>query len=174
MSFLLDHDPPLTPPSLPQTVLGIDPGVTGAIAFYFPGLYGRVAVYDMPTMAGEVNAHALDGLIRDHAPTVAVIERVGPMPRDGVMQAWRFSAAYNTARTVVMLRDIPLTLITPAVWKKGMGVKGGPAGKEQCRRKAIEMFPAVAGHFLRKKDQGRAEAALLAYYYVGKTFGVIE
>jgi hypothetical protein len=50
------------------------------------------------------------------------------------------------------------------VWKKGMSVKGGPEGKEQCRAMALRMFPECASEFARKKDAGRAEAALLAVY----------
>jgi hypothetical protein len=45
-----------------------------------------------------------------------------------------------------------------------MKVTGGPAGKEECRAKAIQMFPACAQSFARKRDAGRAEASLLAFY----------
>ena len=97
-------------------------------------------------------------------PAVGRGRRVGPMPRDGVRQAWRFSAAYTTARVVVTMLNIPTIPIRPAVWKKGMRVGGGAEGKDQCRAMAIRLFPACADAFARKKDAGRAEAALLAYY----------
>lgn len=145
-------------------ILAIDPGVTGAIAIYFSDHPERVAVFDMPLVDGEVNPHALRDLINTYKPTLAIIEAVGPMPRDGVRQAWRFSAAFTTAKTVVALLDIPITLVTPAHWKRAMRVSGGPAGKEECRAKAIQAFPACAASFARKRDAGRAEAALLAVY----------
>ena len=145
-------------------ILAIDPGITGALAFYLPDFPDRVSVLDMPLVDGEVNAHALRDMIETYKPTCAVIEQVGPMPRDGVRQAWRFSAAYTTARVVVALLGIPMTLVVPGAWKKAMKVSGGPAGKEECRAKAIQMFPACAASFARKRDAGRSEAALLALY----------
>ncbi len=147
-------------------VLAIDPGLTGALAFYYPDKPGRVAVYDMPVVGSAVNAAAMRDAIKGFAPDVAVIERVGPMPRDGVMQAWRFSAAFTTAQVVCALGDVPIVLITPSQWKRAMKLPGGKAAKDQARTLAIATFPACADAFTRKKDAGRAEAALLAIYYV--------
>lgn len=146
------------------TILAIDPGLTGAMAFYRPDQSDQIAVYDMPVVDGQVEPHLLRNTIKQFSPTIAVIERVGPMPRDGVRQAWRFSAAYTAARVVCAILDIPISLIAPSKWKSEMKVKGGPEGKEQCRALAIQLFPACAASFARKKDDGRAEAALLAYY----------
>jgi Holliday junction resolvasome RuvABC endonuclease subunit len=145
-------------------ILAIDPGVTGALAFYLTDLPDRISVLDMPLVDGEINAAELRSMIEIYKPVHAIIEQVGPMPRDGVRQAWRFAAAYTTARVVVALLDIPMTLVLPGRWKKAMNVKGGAAGKEQCRALVIQKFPACAASFARKKDQGRAEAALLALY----------
>jgi crossover junction endodeoxyribonuclease RuvC len=150
-------------------ILAIDPGLGGAFAVLMTGIPDRVAVYDMPVVDGEINHHQLSHMIRSFGPDVAYIERVGPMPRDGVKQAWRFGSAYTAARVVVALLNIPTTLVTPAQWKKAMKVAGGPVGKEECRAKAIQLFPACAAHFSRKMDQGRGEAALLALY-AAKTF----
>ena len=149
-----------------MTVVATDPGVTGAVSFYLPEVPDRVSVLDMPLVNGEVNAAELSKIIRDYKPTHAIIEQVGPMPRDGVRQAWRFSAAYTTARVVVSLLNIPMTLVVPGRWKKAMNVKGGAEGKEQCRAKALQMFPACAASFSRKCDHNRADAALLALYLV--------
>ena len=43
-------------------------------------------------------------------------------------------------------------------------VGGGADGKNECRALATRLFPSCATSFERKKDAGRAEAALLAYY----------
>jgi len=147
-------------------IVAIDPGLTGAIAFYYPEKPDRVAVHDMPVVGSAVNAAALRLLLERYAPNVAVIERVGPMPRDGVMQAWRFSAAFTTANVVCALSNIPIVLITPSQWKRAMKLPGGKAAKDQARTLAIATFPACSDAFARKKDAGRAEAALLAIYYI--------
>ena len=146
------------------TILAIDPGLTGALAIYRTEFPDRIGVADMPVVDGEINVHQLNLMLRTGAIDIAFIERVGPMPRDGVRQAWRFSGAYTAARTVVSLIGIPTTLVAPTTWKKAMKMAGGPVGKEQCRGLAIELFPSCAKAFARKKDQGRAEAALLAVY----------
>jgi crossover junction endodeoxyribonuclease RuvC len=55
--------------------------------------------------------------------------------------------------------QMPHTRIRPHVWKKAMGLK---AEKEQARGRAIQLFPQA--DLRRKKDHGRAEALLLAWY----------
>jgi Holliday junction resolvasome RuvABC endonuclease subunit len=145
-------------------ILAIDPGLTGALALYHPETPHHVGVYDMPVVDGEINYHQLFSLLKTWKPDIAYIERVGPMPRDGVRQAWRFASAYTAARVAVALLNIPTVLVTPGSWKKAMKVGGGADGKEECRAMALRMFPACADHFARKKDAGRAEAALLAVY----------
>jgi hypothetical protein len=144
-------------------ILAIDPGITGALAL-FDTEHGLLEVFDMPVLDGDVNPHQLRAVIRASMPSLAMIEHVHPHPKEGVSSVWRFSAAYTVARTVTTLLDIPTILVTPAKWKRAMNVKGGPEGKEQCRRLAIEKFPAKAELFARKKDHGRAEASLLAVY----------
>lgn len=147
-------------------ILAIDPGMTGALAFYIPvEAPERISVYDMPVVDGVVNPAELHDLIQQWKPSLGVVERVGPMPRDGVMQSWRFSSAYTTARVVLTLSAIPMVLVAPTVWKKEMKLPGGRDGKEKSRGLAIRLFPACANMFARKKDAGRAEAALIAYYY---------
>jgi hypothetical protein len=145
-------------------ICAIDPGLTGAMAFYFPSLPGRIAVDDMPVVDGEVEPATIVRRIRQMGPTVAIIERVGPMPKDGAVQAFRFGSAYAAGKVSVALCEVPYHLVTPAVWKKHFKLAGGPDGKEQARALALQLFPASAEHFARKKDHGRAEAALLALY----------
>ena len=145
-------------------ILAIDPGLTGALAFFMPVVLDKISVYDMPVVNNQINPQALRDIIADYKPDFAMIEQVGPMPRDGVRQAWRFASAYTAAHTVVALMNIPTTMVASTRWKKAMHVAGGKDGKEACRAMAIKMFPGCASRFARKKDQGRAEAALLAYY----------
>jgi len=144
-------------------ILAIDPGISGALAFYDPD-GDSVALYDMPLLDGDVDPHHLMAIIKGHKPDIAVIERVHPHPKEGVSSVWRFAAAYTTARVVVMLCKIPCSLVSPAMWKNRMNLKGGSEGKEQARRNAIMYFPAHSHELSRKKDHGRAEAALLAIF----------
>jgi len=78
----------------------------------------------------------------------------------GVVSVFRFGAAYGAAIGVISALAIPLHLVSPARWKRHYGLD---ADKERSRARAIQFWPA-SRHFTRKKDHGRAEAALLARY----------
>jgi len=145
-------------------ILAIDPGITGALAFYNTAETRFIEVFDMPILNGNVNPHQLWAMILVRKPHIAIIEQVSPMPKEGVSSVWRFASAYTTAHTVVKLMDIPLFLVSPAKWKRAMNLKGGKEGKEQARERAIETFPSYAPSFSLKKHHGRAEASLLAVY----------
>lgn len=142
-------------------ILGIDPGISGAVAFYFPMVPSRIAVFDVPVAGSEINAPELARLIRIHRPTLAVIERVSAMPGNGAVSMFNFGRSYGDVRGVIGAMEIPLHLVTPQKWKKHFGLS---ADKEQSRLRAIRMFPSVADRFQLKKHDGRAEAALIALY----------
>jgi Holliday junction resolvasome RuvABC endonuclease subunit len=142
-------------------ILGIDPGISGAIAFYFPDVRDRVLAEDMPTVAGNVDAATLHERLKQLAPTVAVIEMVASRPGQGVASVFKFGRAYGTAIGVVQALGVQLHFVTPGKWKKHFNL---PADKEKARELALRMFSQSPEHFARKKDDGRAEAALLALY----------
>lgn len=142
-------------------IMGIDPGLSGAVAFYFPMVRDKVAVNDMPLAGGEINVSELARMIKVHRPTMAVLERVNAMPGQGVVSMFNFGRAYGDVRGVIGALDVPLHLVTPQKWKKHYGLT---SNKDESRLRAIRMFPTVAERFNLKKHDGRAEAALLALY----------
>lgn len=142
-------------------IMGIDPGISGAIAFYFTDAPDRVSVDDVPTVAGEIDSVTLAERIRQMKPDVAIIEQVGAMPKQGVSSTFKFGMAFGVVKGVVSACQIPVLFVTPATWKKAYKLT---ADKEQARRMALRLFPKCDGAFGRKKDHGRAEAALLARY----------
>lgn len=144
-----------------RCILGIDPGASGAIAFYFPAHPERMAVEDMPIAAGEVDAITLAKRIATMAPDLAFLERVNAMPGQGVSSTFKFGRAYGVVLGVMGAAGIPLHLVTPAKWKGHLRLS---SDKEQARALALRLFPACSEHFKRKKDHGRAEAALIARY----------
>jgi hypothetical protein len=144
-------------------ICAIDPGITGALAFYDPAAKTLI-VHDMPILDGDVNPHSIVEYIRNTNPTIAIIEQVAPMPKEGVRSVWRFASAFTTVCVVVKLQRIPLMMVSPSKWKRAMNLAGGKEGKEQARERVIDAFPEYAHHFSRKKDHGRAEAMLLAVY----------
>lgn len=141
-------------------ILGIDPGISGGLAFYFPTEPDKISAEDMPVAAGEVDAATLAQRINQFRPTLAVIERVASMPGQGVASTFKFGASYGIARGVTLALGVPTYLVAPTKWKPHFGIG---ADKEKARALALRLWPTSA-HFSRKKDHNRAEAALLARY----------
>ena len=141
-------------------VCGIDPGLSGAVAWYWPET-GAVAVEDMPTVDGAVNGAALADMIRAMQPVGALIEQVASRPGQGVSSVFTFGRGYGTVIGVVQACGVPLEFATPGRWKKYYRL--GP-DKEEARAKAIHLWPSCKD-FSRKRDHGRAESCLLARYY---------
>ena len=142
-------------------ILGLDPGVSGAIAFYFSEAPDRIAVEDVPAVAGEISAQLLAERIKAHGPSIAMIERVSAMPKQGVVSMFNFGVSFGQARGVIGALSIPLHYVTPGKWKRHFNLT---SDKDEARALAIRLFPTCAASFARKKDHGRAEAALIARY----------
>jgi crossover junction endodeoxyribonuclease RuvC len=104
-------------------------------------------------------ANALRGHVT--ADTSALIEKVHAMPGQGVSSMFSFGRAAGIVEGVLAGLSVSFELIPPATWIKSMRTFGG---KDGSRQRAQELFPDYAHLFARKKDDGRAEAALLACY----------
>ncbi len=148
-------------------VLGIDPGFSGALAWLDLG--GDLHVEDMPTLAVERNGKtkrdmdlaALVELVEQHRPAFAVVERVGAMPGQGVSSMFAFGRGFGSILGVLAALKVPVELVTPATWKRTLTV---PAGKDGARLRASQLLPAHGGNWRRARDDGRAEAAMIAWY----------
>ena len=64
-------------------ILGVDPGVSGAIAFYFPSAADRVAAEDVPTAGNEIDPVTLMRRLKQMGPSIAIVESVSAMPGQG-------------------------------------------------------------------------------------------
>lgn len=146
----------------PFCIMGIDPGLKGAISFYFPDAPERVSVEDMPVVAGMVDAVTLAQRVAQLRPDVAIVELVGSMPGQGVSSTFKFGEGCGVVRGVLAGLNIPVHYASPQRWKKHFRLS---ADKEESRRRALELFPVSGAAFARKKDDGRAEAALIALYH---------
>ncbi len=145
---------------------GIDPGLTGAIGFL--DAQGRfVAVADLPVLpstAGRkcVDYVALAGILRQYKPAFTLAERVGPRPGEGAVGAFGFGATYGGIMAVLATLRLPHDIVQPATWKRKAGIPAG-AAKGVSIATAKRLLPDAAPSLTRVKDDGRAEALLLAY-----------
>lgn len=145
-------------------VFGIDPGFGGGIAKL---VEGGASVVDMPTVAGakgktELDHHSVFGLLDVSDPPATVwLERVGARPGQGVSSMFRFGQQLGALEMAACARGHELRYVTPGVWKTYFGLS---ADKGAARGYAMKRFPQLADKLSRVKDDGRAEALLIALY----------
>ena len=149
-------------------VLGIDIGVTGAVAA-LDDQTDDFAVHDMPCLldgpAGRrrINAPLLADIIAQSHAIRAYVELVGPRPKEGPVGAFAFGRACGVIEGICAGLSIPVIFLTPPRRKRAVGISPGKEGaKDAARSKAIARWPDKAGLFKRVKDDGRAEALLIA------------
>lgn len=151
-------------------VLAIDPGLDGSACIFNPnvsiasGL--RWQFLDVPRLdedSDRPDPCALRDWIRKWVPDRCYFESVGPMPKQGISSTSKFMRATGYLEATVRCCDIPISMVTPQRWKGFYEVPKG-SEKEYSRQLALQLFPELAPLLARKKDHGRAEAALLAFY----------
>jgi crossover junction endodeoxyribonuclease RuvC len=107
-----------------------------------------IDVVDMPCLAaGAARRRALnaplvaDILAKTHA-SHAFVELVGARPVEGPAGAFSFGKSLGTIEGVLATLSIPQTLITPAAWKRTLGIPPGKEGaKDRARAEAIRRWP---------------------------------
>ena len=157
----------------PTLVLGHDPGISGSFAVYDMVEKTLVEVWDMPRSPDHAfNAKGAANSIERYAPRIrfACVEDVGAMTYvnaygekrgQGAAASFAFGRYAGTVHGILAAFKISMFLVRPAVWKSIYGLSGD---KNLSLKMARELFPDHAAQFSRKKDDGRAEAALLALF----------
>jgi len=151
-----------------RIILGVDIGRSGALALV-TGSGDLVDVADMPVLADgpagrpSVNAPLLALLLRQWCPTQAFVEFVGARPGEAPSGAFAFGRSRGVIEGALGAIGIPSKMLTPATWKRAVGIPPGRDGvKDLARSEAIRRWPARADLFAAKGSDGRAEAALIA------------
>jgi crossover junction endodeoxyribonuclease RuvC len=149
-------------------LVGIDPGLCGAVAVVHAD--NAVEVHDTPTLTvrtsrGVRQVYDVPGMVAlltpyDGAPLHVVIEEAQAMPGQGVRSTFSTGVGWGVWLGILGALALPYTSVRPTVWKRAMGLAG--KDKEQARARAIQLFPGA--DLRRKKDHGRAEALLLAWW----------
>ena len=136
--------------------LGIDPGKKGALAL-FDSEEMTVACTDMPDTTAALHDYVAGlPLIKK-----CTVEKPFFPQMIGVSNAVKIAQAYGTLIGALAWRDIPFVEVRPNKWKPAMDLS---TSKAASREKASQMFPDQSDQFKRVKDDGRAEAALIAWW----------
>ena len=154
-------------------IIGIDPGISGAICFLEEGKI--LDVIEMPTMAEgkknkkQVNGSQIHNEIKKkidkskNQDVRVVIEQVSAMPGQGVTSMFNFGQSFGILKGICSAMQLSMFFVRPAKWKKYFNLINSE--KDASRTRAIEIFPYFSGHLSRKKDSNKADAILIASFY---------
>lgn len=172
------------------TIIGIDPGLSGAIAVVKSPI---ASVHDMPTLeiiAGRKRSKTTGKMVdvkRNKYNILEIkqilqqvrdmsdgsiecwLEKSQAMPDQGGVSNFNYGVGFGILQAVVMCLGIPLNLVAPVTWKNKI-MAGQGKEKDAAVYRASQLFPGVTlttprGRLL----DGRAEALLIAEY--GRRFG---
>ncbi len=162
-------------------IIGIDPGISGAISFLENGQV--IDVIDMPSMAdGKKNKKQVNGSqiyneisnkIKniDKNKVYVVIEQVSAMPGQGVTSMFNFGQSFGVIKGICAAMQLPLYLVRPTKWKKYFNLL--KTEKDASRTKVIEIFPQISNKLSKKKDINKADSILIASFFE-KTYSIID
>lgn len=160
--------------------IGVDTGVTGAIAFLRPD---GMRVFDLPTMPidgdgmikNRVHGPGVYRLLMVHAqgePAAAVVETVdvgsGMGDRRGALQIVTSQhSSFEVVRTTLELVGIKVHPVSARRWKKLFGLAGKSSDAEaprKARELAAQLYPDLAHDMRLVKAHNKAEAVLIAHW----------
>lgn len=151
-------------------ILGVDPGLSGAFAYY-DGT--ALSVRDMPTYVAKAGARRTDrkfidegGIVKLLATAkvrarILVIEEVGGIPGQSASSAFVFGRGVGVIIGAAMAMGYRIERVAPGAWKSALRV---PADKRAARARASELLPGYREFWPLQKFEGRAEASMIALY----------
>ena len=154
-------------------IIGIDPGISGAICFFENGEVKEIM--DMPSMAdGKKNKRQINGQqifneISSRIKNISkkeikvVIEQVSAMPGQGVTSMFNFGQSFGVLKGICSAMQLSMHFVRPVKWKKYYGLI--KTEKDASRTKVIEIFPYISSQLSRKKDSNKADAILIASFF---------
>jgi len=154
-------------------VMGVDPGLSGAICVMHIKDNAIVDMIDMPVIKkkskarkqgylSEVDMYELARLVDLYTKHVriCVIEEPGAMPNQGLSSTFRFGKTCGQLQGMLIGYGVLVVPIKPMIWKPMFGL----STKEDSMSRASLEFPDFKDLWKLKKHNDRAEAAILALY----------
>lgn len=174
--------------------VGIDPGVSGAVAVMSPPPlfigapegHRKIEFYDTPTLqikSGKSLKNVIDtGAAADIMRSIGassevyvVIEKVWAMTKGmggatmGATSAFNFGMGFGIWLGIITALNMPHEQVAPVTWKKRLMLDMAKE-KDASRMRATQLFPQASRDLNLKKHHGRADALLLAEY--GRRYSV--
>lgn len=172
-------------------IIGIDPGLNGAIALIDADTGELFDITDMPTTTTTgkgkkvraIDADQIVAALDDYlghadraSDVVIVVEQQSTRPGLAAGAVFKTGYGYGVIIGAAASTGAPTVTVRPQDWKATHGLIGAGgdlksaartrAIKTASREAAMGRFPYHADLFKRAKDDGRAEAALIAGAYL--------
>ena len=140
-------------------IIGIDPGISGAICFFESDIIKDVI--EMPVMAdGKKNKRQINGpqIVNEIQKRIenipkknifVVVEHVSAMPGQGVTSMFNFGQSFGVIKGICSALKLPIYFVRPVKWKKYFNLI--KTDKEASRSKAIQIFPYISSKLSKKK-----------------------
>ena len=162
-------------------IVGIDPGLSGAIAILEDNKV--LSLFDMPVMSEgkknkkQLNSAQLVNILRENIlnseDIAVVVEQVNAMPGQGVTSMFNFGQTFGAIKGVSAALNLPIFFVRPSKWKKHFELIN--SSKDSSRTKVIEMYPSLSSQLSKKKDVNKSDAVLIArFYYETRSKGKIN
>ena len=152
-------------------IIGIDPGLSGAIAVLED--IKVLSLFEMPVMAEgkknkrQLNSAQLVNIIKentnDNEEIAVIVEQVNAMPGQGVTSMFNFGQTFGAIKGVCAALGLPIFFVRPLKWKKHFELIN--SSKDASRTKVIEMYPSFSKQLAKKKDVNKSDAILIARFF---------
>ncbi len=159
-------------------IVGIDPGLTGAVALVSNS--GFREVRDTPTQKiGKRNRYLVSQMVeilryfdRIGPIDAVIIEHAGSMPKQGVASTFSFGYGFGLWVGICAAHRYRMELVRPQAWKKRM-LAGMVKEKGASIVKVEQIYPEaeLVPDGCRKPSHGRADAVCIAEY--GRLEGMV-
>lgn len=178
-------------PTTERWFLGIDPGKTGGLAVV--NCSGTVyEAHPMPATRQDTY-RLLARIVECRRPLFAIVEKVGPMPKQGVTSMFTFGQNYERPLAILTCLGVRCDEVDPKSWQQALGVsapkaktrrkKGDPKPTDEEKKamkvaaarkkrehklkllaKAQALFPDAGLSGVVSRDGGRGDSLLLAEF----------
>mgnify|MGYP001200408590 FL=1 len=152
-------------------IIGIDPGLSGAIAVLED--IKVLNLFEMPVMAEgkknkrQLNSAQLVNIIKENTngdeEIAVIVEQVNAMPGQGVTSMFNFGQTFGAIKGVCAALGLPIFFVRPSKWKKYFELIN--SSKDASRTKVIEMYPSFSKQLAKKKDVNKSDAILIARFF---------
>ena len=145
-------------------LLAIDPGATGALAWFEDGVL--IEVFNMPSIKyvdykkrnkKRLDFAELDRIFLKVSPEEVVIEKVSAMPGNGNVSMFNFGMNFGALQAFSATYSDKVTLVRPMEWKKHFDLVN--TEKKAATELAKSYTPKVT-------NSGKADAYLIGKYYL--------